>query len=148
MKPLNTADFGKVMKRAFPNVKPRRLGQRGQSKYPFSYAFQLLQLFISTARFADSKKRRVGRWAPADTRYIACAAKVPSFFCLICRNFFRVIFASMSVVTSIQRGIAHSSSQSFGKPSSLGCSHDSAKFSISWRLFSAWWPRWECTENR
>ena len=31
-KPLNTADFGKVMKRAFPNVKPRRLGQRGQSK--------------------------------------------------------------------------------------------------------------------
>ncbi|VDO09847.1 unnamed protein product [Rodentolepis nana] len=33
MKPLNTADFGKVMKRAFPNVRPRRLGQRGQSRY-------------------------------------------------------------------------------------------------------------------
>ncbi|KAF5394293.1 hypothetical protein PHET_11888 [Paragonimus heterotremus] len=33
MKTLNTADFGKVMKRAFPNVKPRRLGQRGQSRY-------------------------------------------------------------------------------------------------------------------
>ncbi|PAA58942.1 hypothetical protein BOX15_Mlig002899g2, partial [Macrostomum lignano] len=32
-KPLNTADFGKAMKRAFPGVKPRRLGQRGQSKY-------------------------------------------------------------------------------------------------------------------
>uniref|UniRef100_A0A5K3ERA4 RFX-type winged-helix domain-containing protein n=1 Tax=Mesocestoides corti TaxID=53468 RepID=A0A5K3ERA4_MESCO len=32
-KTLNTADFGKVMKRAFPNVKPRRLGQRGQSRY-------------------------------------------------------------------------------------------------------------------
>lgn len=32
MKPLNTADFGKVMKRAFPDVKPRRLGMRGQSK--------------------------------------------------------------------------------------------------------------------
>ncbi|KAL3321111.1 Regulatory factor X, 7 [Cichlidogyrus casuarinus] len=33
LKVLNTADFGKVMKRAFPNVKPRRLGQRGQSRY-------------------------------------------------------------------------------------------------------------------
>ena len=33
LKPLNTADFGKVMKRAFPGVKPRRLGQRGQSRY-------------------------------------------------------------------------------------------------------------------
>ncbi|KAM7537073.1 hypothetical protein Aperf_G00000068109 [Anoplocephala perfoliata] len=33
MKILNTADFGKVMKRAFPNVRPRRLGQRGQSRY-------------------------------------------------------------------------------------------------------------------
>ncbi|KAL5966111.1 DNA-binding protein RFX7 [Taenia solium] len=32
-KTLNTADFGKVMKRAFPNVRPRRLGQRGQSRY-------------------------------------------------------------------------------------------------------------------
>ncbi|KAL7064345.1 hypothetical protein AAHC03_05823 [Spirometra sp. Aus1] len=33
LKTLNTADFGKVMKRAFPNVRPRRLGQRGQSRY-------------------------------------------------------------------------------------------------------------------
>lgn len=33
IKSLNTADFGKAMKRCFPNVKPRRLGQRGQSKY-------------------------------------------------------------------------------------------------------------------
>ncbi len=32
---LSQADFGKVMKCVFPNVKPRRLGQRGQSKYPF-----------------------------------------------------------------------------------------------------------------
>ena len=31
---LSQADFGKVMKCVFPNVKPRRLGQRGQSKYP------------------------------------------------------------------------------------------------------------------
>ena len=40
MKPLNTADFGKIMKCVFPNVKPRRLGQRGQSKYPFNASLQ------------------------------------------------------------------------------------------------------------
>ncbi|KAK3096135.1 hypothetical protein FSP39_023579 [Pinctada imbricata] len=32
---LSIADFGKLMKSVFPNVKPRRLGQRGQSRYPF-----------------------------------------------------------------------------------------------------------------
>lgn len=32
--PLCNADFGKLMKTVFPNVKPRRLGQRGQSRYP------------------------------------------------------------------------------------------------------------------
>ncbi|XP_062615147.1 uncharacterized protein LOC134276880, partial [Saccostrea cucullata] len=31
--PLCNADFGKLMKTVFPNVKPRRLGQRGQSRY-------------------------------------------------------------------------------------------------------------------
>ncbi|KAL3885055.1 hypothetical protein ACJMK2_025153 [Sinanodonta woodiana] len=33
LRPLCTADFGKVMKCVFPNVKARRLGQRGQSRY-------------------------------------------------------------------------------------------------------------------
>lgn len=33
--PLCNADFGKLMKTVFPNVKPRRLGQRGQSRYPW-----------------------------------------------------------------------------------------------------------------
>ncbi|OWF49323.1 uncharacterized protein LOC110451980 [Mizuhopecten yessoensis] len=33
IRPLSTADFGKLMKCVFPNVKPRRLGQRGQSRY-------------------------------------------------------------------------------------------------------------------
>ena len=36
MKPLSTADFGKVMKQVFPNVRPRRLGTRGQSRYCYS----------------------------------------------------------------------------------------------------------------
>ncbi|XP_047738382.1 homeobox protein 5-like [Hyalella azteca] len=35
-KALSSADFGKVMKQVFPNVRPRRLGQRGASKYCYS----------------------------------------------------------------------------------------------------------------
>ncbi|KAL7867789.1 hypothetical protein SRHO_G00091730 [Serrasalmus rhombeus] len=33
--PLSAADFGKIMKNVFPNMKARRLGMRGKSKYPF-----------------------------------------------------------------------------------------------------------------
>jgi hypothetical protein len=33
---LCVADFGKAMKQVFPSVKPRRLGQRGNSKYCYS----------------------------------------------------------------------------------------------------------------
>ena len=36
VKPLSTADFGKVMKQVFPNVRPRRLGTRGHSRYCYS----------------------------------------------------------------------------------------------------------------
>ncbi|TMS13132.1 DNA-binding protein RFX7 [Larimichthys crocea] len=32
--PLSAADFGKMMKNVFPNMKARRLGMRGKSKYP------------------------------------------------------------------------------------------------------------------
>ena len=33
--PLSAADFGKIMKNVFPNMKARRLGMRGKSKYPY-----------------------------------------------------------------------------------------------------------------
>ncbi|XP_015110838.1 uncharacterized protein LOC107037033 [Diachasma alloeum] len=36
MKPLSTADFGKVMKQVYPRVRPRRLGVRGQSRYCYA----------------------------------------------------------------------------------------------------------------
>lgn len=36
IKPLSTADFGKVMKQVYPNVRPRRLGTRGNSRYCYS----------------------------------------------------------------------------------------------------------------
>ncbi|ODM99336.1 DNA-binding protein RFX7 [Orchesella cincta] len=35
-KPISTADFGKLMRQVFPDVKARRLGQRGQSKYCYA----------------------------------------------------------------------------------------------------------------
>lgn len=40
--PLSAADFGKIMKNVFPNMKARRLGMRGKSKYP------LLLMFLCT----------------------------------------------------------------------------------------------------
>nr|AAH68779.1 MGC81309 protein [Xenopus laevis] len=34
-RPLSVANFGKIIREIFPNIKARRLGGRGQSKYPF-----------------------------------------------------------------------------------------------------------------
>jgi len=36
VKPLSTADFGKVMKQVYPQVRPRRLGTRGNSRYCYA----------------------------------------------------------------------------------------------------------------
>ncbi|NWH55802.1 RFX5 protein, partial [Geococcyx californianus] len=35
-RPLSAANFGKIIREIFPNIKARRLGGRGQSKYPCS----------------------------------------------------------------------------------------------------------------
>jgi len=35
-KPVSTADFGKIVRQVFPEVKARRLGQRGNSKYCYA----------------------------------------------------------------------------------------------------------------
>lgn len=40
--PLSAADFGKIMKNVFPNMKARRLGMRGKSKYPFTLTSSLV----------------------------------------------------------------------------------------------------------
>ncbi|KAL0267971.1 UNVERIFIED_CONTAM: hypothetical protein PYX00_010083 [Menopon gallinae] len=44
MKPLSTADFGKVMKQVYPGVRPRRLGTRGNSRYCYSGMRNTLKL--------------------------------------------------------------------------------------------------------
>lgn len=36
IKALSTADFGKVMKQVFPDIRPRRLGTRGHSRYCYA----------------------------------------------------------------------------------------------------------------
>lgn len=66
--PLCVADFGKAMKHVFPKVKPRRLGQRGNSKYCYSGLRKKLKLEcpelpdldctlpISTTSVSDLKK--------------------------------------------------------------------------------------------
>uniref|UniRef100_A0A8C6ULH0 Regulatory factor X7 n=1 Tax=Neogobius melanostomus TaxID=47308 RepID=A0A8C6ULH0_9GOBI len=42
--PLSAADFGKMMKNVFPNMKARRLGMRGKSKYPsYTYCYSGLR---------------------------------------------------------------------------------------------------------
>lgn len=45
---LSQGDFGKVMKCVFPNVKPRRLGQRGQSKHCYGGLRKKLQVGLPT----------------------------------------------------------------------------------------------------
>ncbi|NXY01157.1 RFX7 protein, partial [Pteruthius melanotis] len=42
--PLSAADFGKIMKNVFPNMKARRLGTRGKSKYPLLERFSVTGL--------------------------------------------------------------------------------------------------------
>lgn len=44
MKPLSTADFGKVMKQVYPQVRPRRLGTRGNSRYCYAGLKKRLKL--------------------------------------------------------------------------------------------------------
>lgn len=45
--PLSAADFGKIMKNVFPNMKARRLGTRGKSKYPLLEHFSVTSSAIA-----------------------------------------------------------------------------------------------------
>lgn len=48
MKPLSTADFGKVMKQVYPRVRPRRLGTRGNSRYCYAGMRKRVKLHTPT----------------------------------------------------------------------------------------------------
>ncbi|KAK2726147.1 hypothetical protein QYM36_000563, partial [Artemia franciscana] len=68
VKPLSTADFGKIMKQAFPEVKPRRLGVRGQSRYCYAGLRKKVKLECPKppnpeARPENPSREPVARWA-------------------------------------------------------------------------------------
>ncbi|NXJ72297.1 RFX5 protein, partial [Rostratula benghalensis] len=44
-RPLSAANFGKIIREIFPNIKARRLGGRGQSKYPSGWNTLTLQTY-------------------------------------------------------------------------------------------------------
>ncbi|XP_060798366.1 DNA-binding protein RFX5 isoform X2 [Neoarius graeffei] len=46
-RPLSAANFGKIIRDIFPNIKARRLGGRGQSKYPLHQPVSLTRSSIS-----------------------------------------------------------------------------------------------------
>uniref|UniRef100_H3CVA5 Regulatory factor X7a n=1 Tax=Tetraodon nigroviridis TaxID=99883 RepID=H3CVA5_TETNG len=46
--PLSAADFGKMMKNVFPNMKARRLGMRGKSKRTYCYSGLRKRPFVQT----------------------------------------------------------------------------------------------------
>lgn len=64
MKPLSTADFGKVMKQVYPRVRPRRLGTRGNSRYCYAGMRKRIKLDpptlpkISDLQIVSSKRAR------------------------------------------------------------------------------------------
>ncbi|NXW32322.1 RFX7 protein, partial [Phaetusa simplex] len=54
--PLSAADFGKIMKNVFPNMKARRLGTRGKSKYPLLECFSKAFVHMPTLPNLDFHK--------------------------------------------------------------------------------------------
>ncbi len=65
---LSQADFGKVMKCVFPNVKPRRLGQRGQSKYPFMKKIHYLLVMCISELCANPDSRLFAQDSDSDLK--------------------------------------------------------------------------------
>ncbi|KAI1902325.1 hypothetical protein AGOR_G00043600 [Albula goreensis] len=57
-RPLSAANFGKIIRDIFPNIKARRLGGRGQSKYPFTRT-QLLDSAVVTYCYSGIRRKSV-----------------------------------------------------------------------------------------
>ncbi|NWU88160.1 RFX5 protein, partial [Onychorhynchus coronatus] len=80
--PLSTANFGKIIREIFPNIKARRLGGRGQSKYPppcpwsccsrcFPGGFYPLVLYLPRGR--QSELAELVQSYPSEVTEAACA---------------------------------------------------------------------------
>uniref|UniRef100_A0AAQ4NYY9 Regulatory factor X7 n=1 Tax=Gasterosteus aculeatus aculeatus TaxID=481459 RepID=A0AAQ4NYY9_GASAC len=80
--PLSAADFGKIMKNVFPNMKARRLGMRGKSKYPsLTYCYSGLRKrpFVQMPSLPSLDLHKTGDGSPSqlsnikeDVRFAAC----------------------------------------------------------------------------
>lgn len=75
---LSAADFGKIMKNVFPNMKARRLGMRGKSKYPSLRLFVMILLNCQTSVVVvhAPPKYRSGKSNKAST--CCCRTEEPS----------------------------------------------------------------------
>ncbi|NWU95726.1 RFX5 protein, partial [Upupa epops] len=58
-RPLSAANFGKIIREIFPNIKARRLGGRGQSKYPSSWSRSSGGCSLGVARGGGIRRKTV-----------------------------------------------------------------------------------------
>ncbi|XP_013195014.1 uncharacterized protein LOC106138418 isoform X2 [Amyelois transitella] len=71
MKPLSTADFGKVMKQVYPTVRPRRLGTRGNSRYCYAGLRKKIKLEVPQLPDLSESSKEVNVTA-RETERIVC----------------------------------------------------------------------------
>lgn len=50
LEPINAASYGKLLKSVFPNIKTRRLGHRGHSKYHY-YGIKVIYMIFHSQSF-------------------------------------------------------------------------------------------------
>ena len=67
VKPLSTADFGKVMKQVYPTVRPRRLGTRGNSRYCYAGLRKRIKLDLPATPDIGAEGRAGSGGEPGDS---------------------------------------------------------------------------------
>lgn len=73
MKPLSTADFGKVMKQVYPSVRPRRLGTRGNSRYCYAGLRKRFKLEVPQLPDLGDRPRSTERTGQSSSELTAAA---------------------------------------------------------------------------
>lgn len=72
IKPLSTADFGKVMKQIFPGIRPRRLGTRGNSRYCYAAMRKTTKLESPyLPNLAETKSAKYGKSSGSTCDFIS-----------------------------------------------------------------------------
>lgn len=72
MKPLSTADFGKVMKQVYPSVRPRRLGTRGNSRYCYAGLRKKIKLEVPQLPDLGESSKETSTTTSRETDRIVC----------------------------------------------------------------------------